>query len=140
MNHIQQAIQFRKIYMQPIRSRLLYLKSIEPAFLALTMQMGCIEEEKAELAEAVSTWVASSNANSESTAEDKLHVIKELADLVYVCYQLAAFLGIDIDEALDRVHESNMSKLDENGQPIYNESGKVMKGPNYKEPDLSDLV
>ncbi len=66
--------------------------------------------------------------------------LKELADLVYVCYQYAANMGWDLDEALHRVHESNMSKLDEYGKPIYREDGKVLKGPNYKPPNLEDLV
>ena len=66
--------------------------------------------------------------------------LKELADLVYVCYQYAVNMGWDLDEALDRVHKSNMSKLDENGKPIYREDGKVLKGPNYKPPNLEDLV
>ena len=66
--------------------------------------------------------------------------LKELADLVYVCYQYAVNMGWDLDEALDRVHKSNMSKLDEEGKPIYREDGKVLKGPNYKPPNLEDLV
>ena len=66
--------------------------------------------------------------------------LKELADLVYVCYQYAENLGWDLDEALDRVHHSNMSKLDEEGNPIRREDGKVLKGPNYEPPYLSDLV
>ena len=65
--------------------------------------------------------------------------LKELADLVYVCYQYAENMGWFLDEALDRVHRSNMSKLGEDGKPIYREDGKVLKGPNYKAPDLSDL-
>ena len=65
--------------------------------------------------------------------------LKELADLVYVCYQYAENQGWFLDEALDRVHKSNMSKLGEDGKPIYREDGKVLKGPNYKPPDLSDL-
>ena len=65
--------------------------------------------------------------------------LKELADLVYVCYQYAENMGWFLDEALNRVHESNMSKLDEDGNPIYRDDGKVLKGPNYKPPDLSDL-
>ena len=68
------------------------------------------------------------------------HALKELADLVYVCYQYAENMGWFLDEALNRVHESNMSKLDEDGKPILREDGKVLKGPNYKPPDLSDLV
>ena len=66
--------------------------------------------------------------------------LKELADLVYVCYQYAENMGWFLDEALDRVHKSNMSKLDSEGKPIYREDGKVLKGPNYKPPTLTDLV
>ena len=65
--------------------------------------------------------------------------LKELADLIYVCYQYAENMGWFLDEAMNRVHVSNMSKLDEDGKPIYREDGKVLKGPNYKPPDLSDL-
>ena len=67
------------------------------------------------------------------------HALKELADLVYVCYQNAENMGWILDEALDRVHQSNLSKLDEEGNPIYREDGKVLKGPNYKPPTLEDL-
>ena len=70
----------------------------------------------------------------------QVECLKELADLVYVCYQYAENMYWDLDEALNLVHLSNMSKLDEDGKPIYREDGKVLKGPNYKPPDLSDLV
>ena len=70
----------------------------------------------------------------------QVECLKELADLVYVCYQYAANMKWDLDEAMYRVHESNMSKLDEDGKPIYREDGKVLKGPNYKPPNLEDLV
>ena len=66
--------------------------------------------------------------------------LKELADLIYVCYQYAENMGWLLDEALDRVHLSNMSKLDAEGKPVYREDGKVLKGPNYKPPTLTDLV
>ena len=69
----------------------------------------------------------------------KEECLKELADLVYVCYQYAENMGWFLDEALDRVHKSNMSKLDEDGNPIYREDGKVLKGPNYQPPILEDL-
>ena len=75
-----------------------------------------------------------------SNPSNKANILKELADLVYVCYQYAANLGWDLDEAMHRVHESNMSKLDEDGKPIYREDGKVLKGPNYAPPNLNDLV
>ena len=66
--------------------------------------------------------------------------LKELADLVYVAYQYAATAGWDLDEALTRVHISNLSKLDDDMRPIKREDGKVIKGPNYKKPTLIDLV
>lgn len=66
-------------------------------------------------------------------------VLKELSDLVYVCYQFSAAAGWDLDEALDRVHESNLSKLVD-GKPLKREDGKVQKGPNYKKPNLADLI
>ena len=75
-----------------------------------------------------------------SNPKNKEHCLKELADLVYVCYQYAANLGWDLDAALDRVHKSNMSKLGEDGNPILRGDGKVLKGPNYTPPNLEDLI
>ena len=66
--------------------------------------------------------------------------LKELADLVYVCYQYAENMDWNLDEAMERVHQSNMSKLGEDGYPIYREDGKVLKGPQYKPPTLTDLI
>lgn len=67
-------------------------------------------------------------------------LLKELADTAYVVYGFAATFGWDLDEAFRRVHASNMSKLGPDGKPIYREDGKVLKGENYQEPDLTDLV
>ena len=75
-----------------------------------------------------------------TATEARTDCLKELADLVYVCYQYAANQGWDLDEALHRVHKSNMSKLDKEGKPIFREDGKVLKGPNYAPPNLEDLV
>ena len=75
-----------------------------------------------------------------TSSKVKQDCLKELSDLVYVCYQYAVNMGWDLDEAMHRVHESNMSKLDENGNPVLREDGKVLKGPNYKPPNLEDLV
>tara|TARA_B100001059_G_C17651704_1_gene484815 strand:- start:132 stop:515 length:384 start_codon:yes stop_codon:yes gene_type:complete len=72
--------------------------------------------------------------------KDQSEQLKELADLVYVAYQMAASQDWDLDEAMRRVHESNMSKLGEDGKPIYRADGKVLKGPNYKPPYLNDLI
>ena len=77
----------------------------------------------------------------EATDETQAHArLKELADLVYVIYGYAVTFGWDLDEAFKRVHESNMSKLGEDGKPIKDKHGKVMKGPYYKPPNLKDLV
>jgi len=62
--------------------------------------------------------------------------LKELADLVYVCYQFAASNGYDLDQALRRVHASNMSKIGPEGQIERNRAGKVLKGPHYQPPNL----
>tara|TARA_B100000475_G_scaffold194829_1_gene170763 strand:+ start:595 stop:972 length:378 start_codon:yes stop_codon:yes gene_type:complete len=72
--------------------------------------------------------------------EPEINQLKELADLVYVAYQYAASQEWDLDEAMRRVHKSNMSKLDEYGKPIYRGDGKVLKGPMYSPPNLTDLV
>lgn len=68
---------------------------------------------------------------------DKKKVAKEIADMLYVIYGMADVFDIDIDSVFTYVHNSNMSKLGDDGNPIRREDGKVMKGPNYKEPDLS---
>ena len=70
----------------------------------------------------------------------QVECLKELADLVYVCYQYAENMDWFLDEALNRVHISNLSKLGEDNKPIRREDGKILKGPNYKPPDLSDLI
>lgn len=72
---------------------------------------------------------------------DQAALLKELADLVYVCYGYADRFGWDLDEAFRRVHLSNMSKLDPvTGKPIFREDGKILKSSAYKEPNLKDLV
>ena len=72
--------------------------------------------------------------------EPNANILKELADLVYVCYQYAENMEWDLDEAMHRVHRSNMSKLGLDGKPIRRADGKVLKGPNYQPPNLNDLV
>ena len=91
------------------------------------MQLGLIDEEYQEFR----------NAFHNETYEAEL---KELADLVYVCFQYAENMEWDLEEALDRVHKSNMSKLGLDGKPIRRVDGKVLKGPNYQPPILNDLV
>ena len=72
--------------------------------------------------------------------KDLLEVADALTDILYVTYGAGHALGINLDECFDEVQSSNMSKLGEDGKPIYNESGKVMKGPKYFKPDLNKFI
>ena len=69
-----------------------------------------------------------------------LEVADALTDILYVTYGAGHAFGINLDKCFNEVQESNMSKLGENGKPIYNENGKVMKGPNYFKPELSKFI
>ena len=82
-----------------------------------------IKEELDELKEALNN-------------KDLLEVADALTDILYVTYGAGHAFGIDLDKCFDEVQNSNMSKLDDNGKPIYNEAGKVMKGPKYFKPNL----
>jgi len=72
--------------------------------------------------------------------QDDDEVLKELCDLVYVCVGFAVTYGWSFDTAFNRVHKSNMSKLDTEGNPLYREDGKVIKSSCYEPPKLADLV
>ena len=72
--------------------------------------------------------------------KDLLEVADALTDILYVTYGAGHAFGINLDQCFEEVQNSNMSKLDRNGKPIYNDAGKVMKGPNYFKPDLSKFV
>ena len=91
------------------------------------LRIDLIKEELEELTEAM---------------QDKnlLEVADALTDILYVTYGAGHAFGIDLDKCFDEVQNSNMSKLGEDGKPLYNEAGKVMKGPNYFKPDLSKYL
>ena len=72
--------------------------------------------------------------------KDLLEVADALTDILYVTYGAGHAFGIDLDQCFDEVQNSNMSKLDENGKPIYNEAGKIMKGPKYFKPNLKKFL
>ena len=91
------------------------------------LRIDLIKEELQELTDAMNN-------------KDILEVADALTDILYVTYGAGHAFGIDLDKCFEEVQNSNMSKLGENGKPIYNESGKVMKGPNYFKPDLSKFV
>ena len=96
-----------------------------------TMQATLIKEEFEEFMEAHDLMDLSVKGETEA--------LKELVDLVYVAFQYAENMEWDLIEAYRRVHQSNMSKLGEDMQPIRREDGKILKGPNYAPPDLDDL-
>ena len=91
------------------------------------LRIDLIKEELDELKEAMDN-------------NDLLEVADALTDILYVTYGAGHAFGINLDKCFDEVQNSNMSKLSENGEPIYNDSGKVMKGPKYFKPDLSKFV
>ena len=91
------------------------------------LRLDLIKEELTELTEAMNN-------------KDLLEVADALTDILYVTYGAGHAFGINLDKCFEEVQNSNMSKLDENGKPIYNEHGKVMKGPNYFKPDLSKFL
>ena len=93
----------------------------------INLRLDLIREELSELKEAIEK-------------KDIKEVADALTDILYVTYGAGHAFGINLDKCFNEVQNSNMSKLDENGKPIYNESGKVMKGPNYFKPDLSQFV
>ena len=91
------------------------------------LRLDLIKEELDELKEAMDN-------------KDLLEVADALTDILYVTYGAGHAFGINLDQCFEEVQNSNMSKLDENGKPIYNNAGKVMKGPNYFKPNLSKFV
>ena len=91
------------------------------------LRIDLIKEELDELNEAMKN-------------KDLLEVADALTDILYVTYGAGHAFGIDLDKCFDEVQNSNMSKLDNDGKPIYNNDGKVMKGPNYFKPDLSKFI
>ena len=91
------------------------------------LRLDLIKEELNELTEAMNN-------------KDLLEVADALTDMLYVTYGAGHAFGINLDKCFEEVQNSNMSKLDDNGKPIYNEHGKVMKGPNYFKPDLTKFI
>ena len=91
------------------------------------LRLSLIKEELEELSDAIQK-------------KDLLEVADALTDILYVTYGAGHAFGINLDKCFNEVQNSNMSKLGKNGEPIYNEYGKVMKGPNYFKPNLNKFV
>ena len=102
-------------------------KASFPEDAIVQLRVDLIEEELNELKEAIKN-------------NDIVEVADALTDILYVTYGAGHSFGVNLDKCFDEVQRSNMSKLGEGGNPIYNDSGKVMKGPNYSPPDLKKII
>lgn len=91
------------------------------------LRLSLIDEERSELQDALRD-------------SDIVEVADALGDLVYVVYGMALEFGIPLDKVIDEIHRSNMSKLGEDGEPIYRDDGKVLKGPHFTQPDIANVL
>ena len=118
-NHVKK---FMETYGQEVKT-----KSEFPDEKIVTLRVDLIKEELSELNEAI-------------MKRDIIEVADALTDILYVTYGAGHSFGIDLDKCFAEVQRSNMSKLDKNEKPIYNEDGKVLKGPNYFKPNLKKFL
>ena len=122
MTNFKSVKKFMETFGQEIRE-----KASFPDDKITSLRYDLIEEELNELKEAIDK-------------KDIKEVADALTDILYVTYGAGHAFGIDLDKCFEEVQNSNMSKLGSNGKPIYNDKGKVMKGPNYFKPDLGKFV
>ena len=122
MSNFNQVKRFMKTYGQQVKT-----KAEFPNKRIISLRYNLILEELEELKVAIQK-------------NDLLEVADALTDILYVTYGAGHAFGINLDNCFNEVQNSNMSKLGTDGKPIYNEAGKVMKGPNYYKPDLSKFV
>ena len=133
MSRLDEAKEFRRTFGQEMLPNIARYGFVNTPL--WKMQLNLIKEEASEFLVAADEVYADPEKDTKRS-----ELLKELSDLVFVCYQFAATYNLDLDEALRRVYESNMSKLDKQGNVIYREDGKVLKGPNYAPPDLADCL
>ena len=122
MSNFERVKKFMKTFGQEIKE-----KAEFPDNKITTLRYDLIKEELSELKEAINK-------------KDLKEVADALTDILYVTYGAGHAFGIDLDKCFEEVQNSNMSKLGSDGKPIYNDKGKVMKGPNYFKPDLGKFV
>ena len=115
-----------KIFMEKF-GQMVRTKPQFPDDKTMQLRLNLIKEELSELEEAMKT-------------KNLKEIADALTDILYVTYGAGYAYGIDLDKCFEEVQRANMSKLGEDGKPIFNEQGKVMKGPNYIKPDLSKFV
>lgn len=124
MDNLSQVAEFMRAFEQPVGTGWLDSDGIR-------LGLKLIREEETELEEAATILEATPYVGAH-----RLNFVKELTDLLYVAYWLAARVGIDVDRAFRLVHQSNMTKLGKDGRPVMRADGKVLKGPDYRKPDL----
>ena len=119
---------FEKVgdFMEAFNQEVLYVPTL-PDFNLAALRLDLIEEEVQELRDGLGKG-------------SLLEVADALTDILYVVYGAGHSFGIDLDDCFNEVHRSNMTKLGEDGRPMYRDDGKVMKGPNYEEPNLLPFV
>ena len=122
MSNFNKVKTFMNTYGQDVKEKAQF-----PENKIVQLRIDLIEEELNELKEAIKN-------------KDIVEVADALTDILYVTYGAGHSFGVNLDECFDEVQRSNMSKLGEDGKPIYNDSGKVMKGPNYFAPNLKKIV
>ena len=122
MTNFNSVKKFMEVFGQEVKT-----KAEFPSEKIIKLRYNLIKEELDEFEEALK------DRNLKEVAD-------ALTDILYVTYGAGHAFGIDLDKCFDEVQRSNMSKLDEDGKPIYNEHGKVMKGPNYFKPDLTKFI
>ena len=122
MSNFEKVGQFMKTFGQDVKT-----KAEFPSDKIVSLRYDLILEELKELEQALKN-------------QDLTEVADALTDILYVTYGAGHSFGINLDKCFEEVQNSNMSKLDKNGKPIYNEKGKVMKGPNYFKPDLTKFL
>ena len=122
MSNFSSVKKFMETFGQEIKN-----KAEFPSEKIQDLRVSLIDEELSELKEAIEN-------------KDIKEVADALTDILYVTYGAGHAFGIDLDKCFDEVQRSNMSKLDENGKPIFNEQGKVLKGPNYFKPNLEKFI
>lgn len=106
----------------------------------LAFRKKLIEEEVQELYAEIDRGMAEYAASGKVSQKTLADMMKEMADVQYILSGMAVTFGMPVDAVFDRVHDSNMSKLGDDGKPVRREDGKVMKGPNYHPPVLDDLA
>ena len=122
MTNFEKVKQFMSTFGQEVKDRPEF-----PNDKIVDLRIKLIEEELHELKDAIKN-------------KDIVEVADALTDILVVTYGGAAAWGLEIDKCFNEVHRSNMSKLSADGKPIYNDYGKVMKGPNYSQPDLKKFI